>query len=179
MLLIGPEPIDDAPPLFGEAPDAPPAIPERALEADEWEAVLSEARKQAPIKVGLVGNTLFVSDEDGLVTIAIHPEDISSRDALLSSDVAGILSDCAAKICGRGIRLRVVIDDSVAAPAPPPPPPPLPTPEPLKRKAPEAAAKLPEPDQPPSASLRPTEEEFYNDPLIEMALKEFHARIIK
>ena len=179
MLLIGPEPIDDAPPLFGEAPDAPPAIPERALEADEWEAVLSEARKQAPIKVGLVGNTLFVSDEDGLVTIAIHPEDISSRDALLSSDVAGILSDCAAKICGRGIRLRVVIDDSVAAPAPPPPPPPLPTPEPLKRKAPEAAAKLPEPDLPPSASLRPTEEEFYNDPLIEMALKEFHARIIK
>ena len=29
------------------------------------------------------------------------------------------------------------------------------------------------------ASLKPTDEEFYHDPLIELALKEFHATLIK
>ena len=40
--------------------------------------------------------------------------------------------------------------------------------------------KTEKPDKPaPAASLRPTDEEFYKDPLIELALNEFHATIIK
>ena len=49
-----------------------------------------------------------------------------------------------------------------------------PKPRPQEKK-PEAAAEKPAAP----ASLRPTEEEFYHDPLVELALKEFHATIIK
>ena len=49
----------------------------------------------------------------------------------------------------------------------------------MQKEAPKpAAAAEPEKKAAP-ASLKPTEEEFYNDPLIEQALKTFHATLIK
>ena len=48
------------------------------------------------------------------------------------------------------------------------------TPKPQEKK-PEPAAEKPAAP----ASLKPTDEEFYHDPLVELALKEFHATIIK
>ena len=44
-----------------------------------------------------------------------------------------------------------------------------------QEKKPEPAAEKPAAP----ASLKPTDEEFYHDPLVELALKEFHATIIK
>ena len=184
--LFGLEPIDDAPPLFGEpalAADMPAPVEPRGLQPEEWDAVLAAVREVSPLKASLIGNTLFVSDEEGLVTIAIHPDDTDSRDALLSDDVADLLSEAATERCGRGIRLRIVTDESVPAPAPEEPLPPLPPIEPRPAKAakpkpePEKKEEAPAPSAPPS--LRPSEEEFYQDPLIELALKEFNARIIK
>ena len=181
-------PIDDAPPLFADLPSAPPveepapaaAEPlSRALQPEDWEAVLEAVHTQSPLKAEMIGNTLFVSDEDGLVTIAIHPDDTDSRDALLSGDVADSVREIAAARCGHAVQLRVVMDESVPPPAvvEPLPPPSLPTPAPAPRK-PEPPKKEETPP-PPAASSRPSEEEFYNDPLIELALKELNARIIK
>ncbi len=179
------EPIDDQPPLFGDmpAPDMPlqPDTPaERNLSPEDWESILESVRAKAPLKAAMIGNTLFVSDDDGIVIIGIHPEDINTRDALLSETIMDFVREAAQALCSRRITLRVVADASVPPPVveemPPPPPMPTPAPKPAK-KAPAPAPA--EEKQAAPASLRPSEEEFYNDPLIELALKEFHATLIK
>lgn len=180
------EPIDDQPPFFGDmpAPDRPaePACPaERNLAPEDWDSILASVRTKAPLKAAMIGNTLFVSDDDGMVIIGIHPEDINTRDALLSEAIMELVREAAGALCGRRINLRVVADASVPPPVveemPPLPPMPAPAPKPAK-KAPADPAPVEEKPAAP-ASLRPSEEEFYNDPLIELALKEFHATLIK
>lgn len=181
----GLEPIDDAPPMFGDMPlpEEEPAVPAAGpMTPDMWNALVAELQKRAPLKAGMIGNTLFAGDEDGLVTIGIHPEDMDTRDALLEDDLRQLMDELAPGICGHSITLRLVMDSSVPPPVveAPPPPPPLPEPAPRPKPQPQAAPKpapTPKPEAPPS--LRPTEEEFYHDPLVELALKEFHASIIK
>ena len=180
------EPIDDQPPLFGDmpAPDMPaePAVPvERNLTPEDWDRILESVHSKAPLKAAMIGNNLFVSDDDGMVIIGIHPEDVNTRDALLSEAIMELVREAAQGLCGRRINLRVVSDASVPPPVveemPPLQPMPAPAPKPVK-KAPAPAAPVEEKPAAP-ASLRPSEEEFYNDPLIELALKEFHATLIK
>ena len=195
----GLEPIDDAPPSFELNPDledAPPPLFDdepAAMEAGEeivcgpmtpesWERLLAALREASPLQTSSVGNTMFISDDDGLVTVAIHPCDTNTRDALLGDNLSELIAELAPGICGHSITLRMVTDDSVAPPVAEEPPPPAPMPEPAPRPAakPKAPEKKPEPEKPaPAASLKPTDEEFYQDPLIELALKEFHATIIK
>ncbi len=156
--------------------EAAPAAP-CALTPEIWEAALAAAREKSPLGAGLISNTLFIGEEDGWATIAVNPTDSESHDALLSEDVAELISDALEERCHSRIRLRVVRDETV------PPPvieelPPLPPPAPAPRKAEAASKPEPEPAEP-AESLRPTDEEFYNDPLIELALKEFHATLIK
>ena len=54
---------------------------------------------------------------------------------------------------------------------------PAPAPKPAAPKP--APAPAAQEDKTAPASLKPTEEEFYHDPLIEQALKTFHATLIK
>lgn len=182
----GLEPIDDAPPMFGDMPlpeeMSAPAPSSGPMTPEMWNTLVAELQNRAPLKAGMIGHTLFAGDEDGLVTIGLHPEDMDTRDALLEEDLRQLINELAPGICGHGITLRLVMDDSVPPPVveAPPPPPPLPEPTPRTKPQPQAAPKpapAPKPEAPPS--LRPTDEEFYHDPLVELALKEFHASIIK
>ena len=179
----GLEPIDDAPPMFGKIapPQAEPALPtDRVMTPEMWNTLVAELQHRAPLKAGMIGNTLFVSDEEGLVTIGIHPEDTDTRDALLEDDLRQLVSELAPGICGHSITLRLVTDTSVPQPVAEVPPPPPPLPEPTPRPKPQEQPKpAPPPKQEAPPSLRPTDEEFYHDPLVELALKEFHASIIK
>ena len=198
----GLEPIDDAPPSFALDPDledAPPPMPDDEpggmpapeegtltgpMNPESWDALLAAMREASPLQAGSVGNTLFISDDDGLVTIAIHPEDIDTRDALLGDTLSELMSELAPRICGHSITLRLVTDATVPPPVAEEPPPPAPLPEPAprpeKKPQPKAPEKKPQPEKTaPAESLRPTEEEFYHDPLVELALKEFHATLIK
>ena len=200
----GLEPIDDEPPVFDPTPmDEPPLFDEEPgdympeagdftpapagnLTPESWDALLAAMREASPLQTSAVGNTMFISDDDGLVTIALHPSDLDSRDALLGDTLRELMANLAPQFCSHGITLRIVSDDSVPPPVAeePPPPPPMPEPAPrpaAKPKAPEKKEeKAEKPDKPaPAASLRPTDEEFYKDPLIELALNEFHATIIK
>lgn len=201
----GLEPIDDAPPSFALDPDledAPPPVfddeapamfagdgdfgaPAAAgpMTPEGWEALLAALREASPLQAGTVGNTMFISDDDGLVTLAIHPEDTDSRDALLGETLSELIAEHAPRICGHSITLRLVADASVPPPVVEEPPPPAPLPVPAPRPAapkPKAPEKKPAPEKPAAPeSLRPTEEEFYHDPLVELALKEFHATLIK
>ena len=182
----GLEPIDDAPPMFGDMPlpeeMSAPAPSSGPMTPEMWNALVAELQNRAPLKAGMIGHTLFAGDEDGLVTIGLHPEDMDTRDALLEEDLRQLINELAPGICGHGITLRLVMDDSVPPPVveAPPPTPPLPEPPPRPQPQPPAAPQpppAPKPETPPS--LRPTDEEFYHDPLVELALKEFHASIIK
>ncbi len=183
------EPIDDEPPCFDSfEPEPAPQPPadevgaggSQPLSPDMWEAALTHARELSPLGAGCIGSTLFIGEDEGLMTIAIHPADTESRDALLAEDVASLLNDFLESRCGHAVSLRIVTDASVPEPREEEPPPPLPPP-PSPAPRPKAAEKAPAPAAPAPApeSLRPTEEEFYKDPLIELALKEFHATLIK
>lgn len=183
----GLEPIDDAPPLFSDLAPTEPATPaEHPLTPQEWDAVLNRVREQSPIAGGDIGHTLFISDDDGLATIAIHPDDMDTRDALLSDSLSELISTAATDICGHGLRLRIVTDGSVPPPTAPEilPPPnfeelaPAPKPKP-KSEQPAPAAPAQQQENTAPASLKPSDEEFYHDPLIEQALEVFHATLIK
>ncbi len=194
--MPGEEPLPyDEPPLFDMGPPDEPALPGEpemqpagSLTPAAWDALMAAMREASPLQTSAVGNTMFISDDDGLVTVAIHPADLDTRDALLGDTLRELMAELAPRFCGRSITLRLVSDDSVPPPVAEEPPPPAPLPEPAPRpaakpKAPEKKPATPAPEKPAApaaaASLRPSEEEFYHDPLIELALQEFHATIIR
>ena len=149
----GLEPIDDAPPSFElnpEPEEAPPPMfddePEGMTACEMpatgpmtpagWDALITAMREASPLQSSAVGNTMFISDDDGLVTVAIHPADTDTRDALLGDQLSELMATLAPKFCGHGITLRMVMDDSVPPPVAeePPPPAPLPPPSPRHRR---------------------------------------------
>ena len=181
----GLEQLDDPPPLFDVPADTPPepAATARPVTPEDWDAMLAAACEASPISGSMVGPTMFMQDDEGLLYIAIHPEDVNTRDALLSENIISALNEQAQARCGRSITLRIVTDAAVAAPTPVEilPPPKFeeiaPAPKPVQKEAPKQPA---EPEKKAATpSLKPTEEEFYQDPLIEQALKTFHATLIK
>lgn len=180
----GLEQLDDPPPLFDVPADTPPepAATARPITPEDWDTMLAAACEASPISGSMVGPTMFMQDDEGLLYIAIHPEDVNTRDALLSENILSALNEQAQARCGRSITLRIVTDAAVAAPTPVEilPPPKFeeiaPAPKPVQKEAPKPA----EPEKKAATpSLKPTEEEFYQDPLIEQALKTFHATLIK
>ena len=157
---------------------------ESTLTPEGWDSLIAAMRETSPLQTSAVGNTMFIADDDGLVTVAIHPTDTDTRDALLGDNLRELMVSLAPKFCGHGITLRIVTDDSVPPPVveelPPPAPLPVPAPRPAAAPRTKVPEKKPETEKPAApASLKPTDEEFYHDPLIELALKEFHATLIK
>ena len=170
------EPIDDAPPMFGApapAAEEPAPMEDRPLTPELWEQLLEQVREQAPIQGNLIGNTMFISDDDGRVSVAIHPQDIDTRDALFSEDISALIRKLSPALCGHAVKVNVVSDDSLPAPLPPDAPPPA---EPVVETAKKPAPPAPAPE--PAPSLRPSDDEFYQDPLIQQALDTFHATLI-
>ena len=180
----GLEQLDDPPPLFDVPADEQVIESARPVTPEDWDAIIDFARESSPISGSMLGATMFISDEDGLLTIAIHPEDVDTRDALLSEGIIDSIREQALARCKREVSLKIITDAAVAPPTPveilPPPnyeevlPAPAPKPAPKEAPKPQAPEKRPAPP-----SFKPTMEEFYQDPLIELALKEFHATLIK
>ena len=171
-----PAPLNVDPPAFTPASGVEP------FSAEAWQKIVDLATRQHPMSVGLLGNTLFLSAEGNLLTIAVHPDDTLSRDQLYDAETLEYLGEAAEEICGSGIRVNVVTDASVPPPPPPAPPEPMPEPEPAPAPKAVAAPRSPQPageeEVVPSARSL-SEEEFYSDPLIEDALRIFHAKIVK
>lgn len=184
----GLEQIDDEPPCFDEPGTAMGDFDvntARQVTPQDWDAILGAAIEASPITGSMVGGTMFIADDDGLLTIAIHPDDVNTRDALLGESFSALISEQAMARCGKCVSLRVVNDAAVQPPTPveilPPPnfeemmPAPAPKAAPREEKKPAPAAEKKDP----TPSLKPTEEEFYHDPLIEQALSTFKATLIK
>ncbi len=173
------ETINDEPPVFGEP------VRSGILTAQDWEEMLAELREKMPLQVGMVGNTLFVGEEEGLVTVAIHPADTDTRDGLLSASVREALQEVADRRGYRVNQLRIVTDDTV--------PPPVEEEEESHPVEPEPVKKENEKKETPKEGTEEatsgakgektapgamSTEEFYKDPLIEKAMSEFQARIV-
>ncbi len=179
----GLEPIDDAPPSFvapseegeGRVPSEGDAPQRVSMTAEGWGRVIATVRKREPLNSAMIGNTLFIAEEDGVATVAVRPEDTDSRDALLGEEMGEMIASVAQELLGRSVSLRVVADETVPPPAPPPEPSPAPEPKPKANKV-KPMPERPVEDPP---SLRPSQDEFYQDPLIEQALQLFHATLIK
>ncbi|MBR3696624.1 MAG: DNA polymerase III subunit gamma/tau, partial [Akkermansia sp.] len=145
----GLEQLDDPPPLFDVPADTPPepAATARPVTPEDWDAMLAAACEASPISGSMVGPTMFMQDDEGLLYIAIHPEDVNTRDALLSENIISALNEQAQARCGRSITLRIVTDAAVAAPTPVEilPPPKFeeiaPAPKPVQKEAPKQPAE--------------------------------------
>ncbi|MGN0836298.1 MAG: DNA polymerase III subunit gamma/tau [Akkermansia sp.] len=190
--------LDDAPPSFAapaapaaaEAPTEAPAPAETPAPVGAqpftpalWERLLERLHELAPLKADMLGHTLFVEENEGRLVIAVHPQDTDTRDALLGEGLRELLPSLAQELCGHPVSLHVVTEDTLPPPEAMEPPPPLPLPQaapkaPAPKTAPKPAAEKNDKAEAP-ASLRPTEEEFYHDPLVELALKEFHATLLR
>ena len=176
-------PIDDTPPVFDNAKQAVVPAQETSLQTEKlsaslWEQAVQFARAKSPLKAGLIGNTLFVGEEKGVVTIAVHPQDTTSRDALLSDEVGSLLCERLSADCGIRIeRLRVVTDESVSVPAAEEEPP-APAAKPAKGKDSRSVASKAVGNPPEERKSSIPEHDFYEDPLIQLALHELEAQII-
>ena len=163
-----PEPIPPAP-AFQPAPGEP------AFSAESWQKILQTAEERHPMCIRALGNTLFLAAEGNLLTVAVHPEDTATRDHLYDTETQEYLNEAARELFESDIRLNVVTDISV--PPPPVPEPEVPEPAPAPKPTPSPRAQQAEETTP--VSHQPSNEEFYQDPLIEEALRIFHAKIVK
>ena len=174
-------PIDDEPPDFSKEGSAPEEAKPQALggiSAELWEQAVQCVRAKSPLKAGLIGSTLFVGEENGLATIAIHPGDTASRDALLSDEVGLLVCEQLRASSGVQVeRFRIVTDESVPAPAADEVLP-APAANPAARKI--SKKVTPQVEEAPAEEQKSpiSEHDFYEDPLIELALRELEAQII-
>lgn len=150
------------------------------MNAEVWNAAMKDLAEKMPLQSILIDQAQYIDEDDGICSVALNPADTGGRDALLGDELRGVLEDLLTQRAGCPMKVKVVFDESVPLPeepeeAPLPPPRPKPTPkkepkEPEENKEPVRAEK--------ETERKPTDEEFYNDPLIQKALQEFNARII-
>ncbi len=150
------------------------------MNAEVWNAAMKDLAEKMPLQSILIDQAQYIDEDDGICSVALNPADTGGRDALLGDELRGVLEDLLTQHAGCPMKVKVVFDESVPLPeepeeAPLPPPRPKPTPkkepkEPEENKEPVRAEK--------ETERKPTDEEFYNDPLIQKALQEFNARII-
>lgn len=156
-----------------------------------WDECLAELQKKSPIKSQMIGEHIFIGDDENILTIAIHPDDMFTRDALLNIEMQTLLSEITQEKWNRPARFSVIIDNSVQEPEiedlTPPSLPAIDLPSPSFKNEQsnevnaQNAAQVGNKKEisPFDKGKKQLDDEFYKDPLIELALKEFHARIIK
>ncbi|MFI3244702.1 MAG: DNA polymerase III subunit gamma/tau, partial [Akkermansia sp.] len=146
-----------------------------------WDDCMAQIARELPLKSMAIQHCLFISDDEGLITIAIHPKDNFAMETLMEEDIADFIRTFGEQRCGKQLRLRLITDDSLPAPAEDEKIiAPEPTPRPAPSAAPKKAAPAPAPDNSAQEQAQKEREEaFYKDPLIELALEKFHARIIQ
>lgn len=165
--------------------------PAQSIDRALWDECLAELQKRSPIKSQMIGEHIFISDDETILTLAIHPNDMFTRDALLNTEMQALLTEITQEKWNRPARFSVIIDNSVQEPEiedlTPPALPAIEIAAPSFKKE-QNKENKPQNDaqfsnkkdlSPFDKSKKQLDDEFYKDPLIELALKEFHARLIK
>lgn len=150
------------------------------MSAEVWNAVMKDLAEKMPLQSILIDQAQYIDEDEGVCSVALNPADTGGRDALLGDELREVLEELLTNRAGRPMKVKVVFDESVPLPVVPEAEPlPPPRPKPVPPKVPKEPKENKEPVRVEKTEDRkPTDEEFYNDPLIQKALEEFHARII-
>ena len=173
---------DEEPILFAETISELQQIILPEMTENLWIECMEQMRQKFPIKAMEIKYCSFYCDDEGLLTIGIHPENSFGRDALLDEAIIAAIKDFGQERCNKEIRLRIITDESLPSPEvekiiiPPPAPKPAPKAEP---KAPTDKNEENAINEEQELKQQEREDAFYNDPLIQLALEKFHARILK
>lgn len=183
----GETPPDSAPgeeePAGDAAPAAEPAgeTPSAALDAAGWGEVFERFAAASPIQAALMERARFVGENGGVCTLALNPADANGRDVLLGEGQRLRLEELLSARAGRPVRIRVVFDESVPLAVPEedePPPPPAPAPPAPKAEKPVSPEQERRPPAAAPAKVMLDPDEFLEDPLLQKALADFHARVL-
>ncbi|MCD8069788.1 MAG: DNA polymerase III subunit gamma/tau [Akkermansiaceae bacterium] len=183
----GETPLDSAPaeeePAGDAAPAAEPAgeTPSAALDAAGWGEVFERFAAASPLQAALMERTRFVGENGGVCTLALNPVDANGRDVLLGEGQRLRLEELLSARAGRSVRIRVVFDESVPLAVPEedePPPPPAPAPPAPKAEKPVSPEQERRPAAAATAKVMLDPDEFLEDPLLQKALADFHARVL-
>ncbi len=175
------EPIDDAPPSF----DAPPSIIAPIVRQEEvtvdqqlWNRFLETYEQRYPLNAAIIKQAAFAEYRVDELSLAIHPNDSLTRDALTDPNTRNDILNLLEELCHKQLRLRVISDSNLPAPQEIDNSARLPLPEPAPSAPKVAVPVTPAVDPAAEEAQKQREENFYNDPLIQTALREFSARII-
>ncbi len=183
----GETPPDSAPaeeePAGDAAPAAEPAgeTPSAALDAAGWGEVFERFAAASPLQAALMERARFVGENGGVCTLALNPADANGRDVLLGEGRRLRLEELLSARAGRPVRIRVVFDESVPLAVPEedePPPPPAPAPPAPKAEKPVSPEQERRPPAAATAKVMLDPDEFLEDPLLQKALADFHARVL-
>ncbi len=183
----GETPPDSAPaeeePAGDAAPAAEPAgeTPSAALDAAGWGEVFERFAAASPLQAALMERARFVGENGGVCTLALNPADANGRDVLLGEGQRLRLEELLSARAGRPVRIRVVFDESVPLAVPEedaPPPPPAPAPPAPKAEKPVSPEQERRPPAAATAKVMLDPDEFLEDPLLQKALADFHARVL-
>lgn len=143
--------------------------------AELWEETLRFLNNNAPINYLSIKHISFLKTEGRSLVVGVHPNDLMARDVLISREIKGKIEQFLAEKSGAKLKFYTETTDQAAMPEElDMEPMPVYIPEPVVQAPPPPAEDEPEPEP------EPQEEQiaFYEDPLIEEALKIFHAKII-
>lgn len=143
--------------------------------AELWEETLRFLNNNAPINYLSIKHIRFLKTEGRSLVVAVHPNDLMARDVLISKEIKGKIEQFLAEKSGAKLKFYTETTEQAAMPEElDMEPMPVYIPEPVVQSPPPPVEEEPEPEP------EPQEEEiaFYEDPLIEEALKIFHAKII-
>ncbi len=175
------DPIDDAPPSFATPPSiVAPLVQNQAVKVNQqlWERFLVIFEQRYPLKAGIIKHARFANCRMGELSLAVHPDDSMTRDALTDPNTQDDILNIFEELSHQRLRLRAISDSAMPAPQEIDSSARLPLPEPLA-STPKVAPPMPQAVDPSiEEAQKQREEEFYNDPLIQTALREFNARII-
>lgn len=143
--------------------------------AELWEETLRFLSNNAPINYLSIKHIPFLKTEGRSLVVGVNPNDLMARDILISKEIKGKIEQFLAEKSGAKLKFYTEATEQAAMPEElDMEPTPVYIPEPVVQAPPSPVEEEPEPEP------EPQEEEiaFYEDPLIEEALKIFHAKII-
>ncbi|MFN0128944.1 MAG: DNA polymerase III subunit gamma/tau [Verrucomicrobiales bacterium] len=164
---------------MGEAPPVAAMASESGSAADAvWQRTMADLRSQKPLLAGFASQGVFLEKRGHEVVIGFAPASQMAKDSLNRAAAKAAVEDILSAVSGESLTLKLETRADLTPPPPPPKPelPPRPAvtspPEPNGASAPAASDERPSPTVPTIS-----EEEFFNDPRIALALEEFRATI--
>jgi DNA polymerase III subunit gamma/tau len=152
------------------------AAPAAFVESDQlWQSIQPIVQAKRPLIANWTCTGGQLSFSRNILKVGFHSNDAFSRDSLSRPATKQFLEEQLTELAGQPVKLEFVLDDQVKIAAPQPAPV---EPAPVVQAAVQAplapAPEAPEANQPEA----PVADDFYDDPLIKLALQRFKAKVL-